>query len=98
VFRTGTSAVLLDIVVRDRRGRPIRDLRQDEITVLEDGAHVQAGFDRYRAAGLKAGCGRDVGVMDFETHTVPEPVHIKQAELGAFPMPFGGATVVGSLG
>ena len=37
VFRTGTTAVLLDIVVRDRRGRPIRDLRQDEITVLEDG-------------------------------------------------------------
>jgi VWFA-related protein len=29
--------VLLDIVVRDRRGRPVRDLRPDEITVLEDG-------------------------------------------------------------
>jgi VWFA-related protein len=37
VFRTGTTAVLLDIVVRDKRGRPIRDLRQDEVTVLEDG-------------------------------------------------------------
>jgi VWFA-related protein len=37
VFRTGTTAVLLDIVVRDNRGRPVRDLRQDEITVLEDG-------------------------------------------------------------
>ena len=35
-FRTGTTAVLLDIVVRDKRGRPVRDLRQDEITVLED--------------------------------------------------------------
>ena len=29
--------MLLDIVVRDKRGRPVRDLRQDEITVLEDG-------------------------------------------------------------
>jgi VWFA-related protein len=38
VFRTGTTAVLLDIVVRDKRGHPIRDLRQDEIAVLEDGA------------------------------------------------------------
>jgi VWFA-related protein len=38
VFRTGTTAVLLDIVVRDKRGRPVRDLRQDEIVVLEDGA------------------------------------------------------------
>ena len=37
VFRTGATAVLLDIVVRDRRGRPIRDLRQDEISVVEDG-------------------------------------------------------------
>jgi VWFA-related protein len=37
VFRTGTTAVLLDIVVRDRKGHPVRDLRQDEITVLEDG-------------------------------------------------------------
>jgi VWFA-related protein len=37
VFRTGTTAVLLDIVVRDKRGRPVRDLRPDEITVLEDG-------------------------------------------------------------
>ena len=37
MFRAGTTAVLLDIVVRDRRGRPVRDLRQDEITVLEDG-------------------------------------------------------------
>jgi len=37
VFRTGTTAVMLDIVVRDKRGRPIRDLRQDEISVLEDG-------------------------------------------------------------
>ena len=36
-FRTGADAVLLDIVVRDKRGRPIRDLRQDEVTVLEDG-------------------------------------------------------------
>ena len=38
VFRTGTTAVLLDIVVRDKHGRPVRDLRQDEVTVLEDGA------------------------------------------------------------
>src|SRR5574339_530202 len=37
VFRTGTTAVMLDIVVRDKRGRPVRDLRPDEITVLEDG-------------------------------------------------------------
>jgi VWFA-related protein len=37
VFRAGTTAVLLDVVVRDKRGRPVRDLRPDEVTVLEDG-------------------------------------------------------------
>lgn len=29
--------VLLDIVARDKRGRPVRDLQQDEIEVYEDG-------------------------------------------------------------
>ncbi len=37
-FRTGTAAVLLDIVVRDSRGRPVRDLKADEVTILEDGS------------------------------------------------------------
>ena len=37
VFRTGADAVVLDIVVRDRRGRPIRDLAREEVVVLEDG-------------------------------------------------------------
>ena len=37
-FRAATTAVMLDVVVRDKKGRPVPDLRQDEITVLEDGA------------------------------------------------------------
>jgi VWFA-related protein len=36
-FRAGTSAVLLDVVVRDRKGNPVRDLQPGEVTVLEDG-------------------------------------------------------------
>jgi VWFA-related protein len=36
-FRAGTSAVLLDVVVRDRKGKPVRDLQPGEMTVLEDG-------------------------------------------------------------
>ncbi len=56
VFRTGTTAVLLDIVVRDRRGRPIRDLRQDEVTVLEDGAPRQVtSFRLIEGAPAEAG-------------------------------------------
>jgi VWFA-related protein len=37
LVRTHADAVLLDVVVRDRRGRPVRDLRIDEIVVYEDG-------------------------------------------------------------
>ena len=36
-FRAGASAVVLDVVIRDKRGRPVRDVRQGELTVLEDG-------------------------------------------------------------
>ncbi|MDQ3648696.1 MAG: VWA domain-containing protein [Acidobacteriota bacterium] len=37
VIRVESSEVLLDMVVRDRRGKPVRDLRADEIEVFEDG-------------------------------------------------------------
>jgi len=48
-FRTGTSAVVLDVVVRDRQGRPVTDLRADEIEVREDGQPVKVDtFDFVR--------------------------------------------------
>src|SRR5262245_57097243 len=31
VFRADTALVVLDLVVRDRKGQPVRDLRQDEV-------------------------------------------------------------------
>ncbi|HEU4936072.1 MAG TPA: VWA domain-containing protein [Vicinamibacterales bacterium] len=36
-FRAGVSAVVLDVVIRDKRGRPVRDVKPGEVTVLEDG-------------------------------------------------------------
>ena len=36
-FRAGASAVVLDVVIRDKRGRPVRDVQPGEVTVLEDG-------------------------------------------------------------
>ena len=36
-FRADTAFVLLDLVVRDKKGSPVRDLRPDEIQVYEDG-------------------------------------------------------------
>ena len=39
-FRAGTSAVVLDVVVRDKKGRAVTDLRPDELQVFEDGKPV----------------------------------------------------------
>ena len=36
-FRADTALVLLDLVVRDRKGQPVTDLRPGEIQVYEDG-------------------------------------------------------------
>src|SRR5213594_922266 len=36
-FRAGASAVVLDVVIRDKRGRTVRDVQPGEVTVLEDG-------------------------------------------------------------
>jgi hypothetical protein len=36
-LQTGVTAVLVDVVVRDKRGQPVRDLRPSEFEVFEDG-------------------------------------------------------------
>ena len=43
VFRVDTEVVLLDVVVRDKKGRSVRDLRPEEIEVYEDGVRQQVG-------------------------------------------------------
>jgi VWFA-related protein len=47
VFRVDTEVVLLDVVVRDKKGRTVRDLRPDEIQVLEDGVRQETGSFRF---------------------------------------------------
>jgi VWFA-related protein len=35
-FRTGTAVVLLDVIARDKKGRPVRDLKPEELQVFEN--------------------------------------------------------------
>jgi VWFA-related protein len=35
-FRTGTAVVLLDLIARDKKGRPVRDLKPEELQVFEN--------------------------------------------------------------
>ena len=41
--KTGVTAVLVDVVVRDKKGMPVRDLQQSDFEILEDGAPQTAG-------------------------------------------------------
>jgi len=45
-FSTRTSAVVVDVVVRDRQHRPVRALTADDFDLYEDGVHQAiASFD-----------------------------------------------------
>jgi VWFA-related protein len=51
VFPSGTAAVLLDLVVRDKKGHAVPDLREDELEVYEDGVKQKIeGFRRIESA------------------------------------------------
>jgi VWFA-related protein len=55
----GVRAVLVDVVVRDRRGQPVRDLSQSDFEVLEDGVPQKIGsfapvFENVRAPSAPA--------------------------------------------
>ena len=49
-YPTSTSVVSLDVIVRQKTGRPVRDLRADEIAVQEDGTLVEIQSFRFVAA------------------------------------------------
>ncbi|HTQ56381.1 MAG TPA: VWA domain-containing protein [Bryobacteraceae bacterium] len=51
VIRTTTREVLLDVVVRDRKERAIRNLRPDEVRVLEDGIPQKVTAFRFTDTG-----------------------------------------------
>jgi VWFA-related protein len=40
-FRTGTAVVLLDVIARDKKGRPVRDLKVEELQVFENGQRCE---------------------------------------------------------
>jgi VWFA-related protein len=50
-FGAGTEVVLLDVVVRDKKGETVRDLREGEIEVYEDGVRQRLVSFALRATG-----------------------------------------------
>ncbi len=53
-FRVDTGVVMLDVVVRDKKGRLVRDLRPEEIQVFEDGARQEITAVRFVETGRES--------------------------------------------
>ncbi len=53
VFPSGAEVVLLDLVARGRDGRPVTDLRADEVQVFEDGKPCAVSAFRFVRAELE---------------------------------------------
>jgi VWFA-related protein len=66
-LRVTAQEVLLDMVVRDRKGRPVLDINQDEVEVSEDGVKQSiTGFRLVDRGTLK---------LNEAGATVPDPLH-----------------------
>jgi VWFA-related protein len=65
------TAVLVDVVVRDRQGRPVTDLTDADFELREDGAPQHVGSFTRVAQG--AGIGIQVGVKNSSATIVPPP-------------------------
>jgi hypothetical protein len=57
IIRIPSEEVLLDIVVRDKKGRPITDLKEGDIEIFEDGVKQQITsfrqFDRAESTPMR---------------------------------------------
>jgi VWFA-related protein len=60
VVKTTVEEVLLDLIVRDKKGKPITDLKPDDLTVLDNGAkqtltsfRLVSGADALSSSGAK---------------------------------------------
>lgn len=79
-FGTSTAAVVVDVIVRDRKGNPVVDLTRDDFEVLENGTPQQiADFERVLPGTVQSTAADDAAhdrrpsPGPSEPTTVPEP-------------------------
>lgn len=70
VIRATVDEVSLDIVVRDKHGRQVRDLRADDVQVVDDGVPVKLNSLRFVDAKNKGALAPDSQLQDFRLVTV----------------------------
>ena len=91
-----TTAVLVDVVVKDRRGRVVKDLTTEDFEILEDGVKQTVdGFERIaRESGIVAETKEKAAPKPATTTTAPPVVReANEKQLGATAM----ALVFGNL-
>lgn len=78
---SATTAVLVDVVVRDRRGRPVTDLAAEDFTIAEDG--VAQKVDSFTRVTRGGGIGVGVAWKQPNTTVALPPVVADPAVAGA---------------
>jgi VWFA-related protein len=74
VIRFKTNEVKLDIVVKDKKGRPVKDLRQSDFEILEDGVPQKVeSFQFMVREGALAGAAPRTSSSDRVETTTPVP-------------------------
>ena len=70
-FASTTTAILVDVVVRDRNGRPVVDLSADDFSLAEDG--VTQKVDSFSRVTRGGGIGVNVAWRTQDPTTVVSP-------------------------
>jgi VWFA-related protein len=70
-YESATTAILVDVVVRDRQGRPVTDLTAQDFEISEDGQRQQVGSFTRVARG--AGIGVNIAIREPSPTTVVSP-------------------------
>src|SRR3954464_11244116 len=89
VVRVRTTEVALDIVVKDKKGRPVKDLTAGDFEVYEDG--VRQRIESFRFVVREAPIARGGNTPERKTDKpapVPQPVHSGASTPGVIALVF----------
>jgi VWFA-related protein len=79
-FRAGTAVVVLDLIVRDKKGRPVKDLRPEEIQVFENEQACELrSFGLVQTEGTLEPAGSGAGFPATMNPSSPAGVEMTQA-------------------
>src|SRR5262249_35228011 len=76
-FKVESQLVLVNVVARDKQGKPVTDLKRDDFTILEDGKPQRIAsfdFENLDATPLAAGSGPSQVSVDGKPAAAAKPI------------------------